>query len=637
MHNFRRTYFYAVSFISLEAVLWGLIGLMRTVAELGMDCTFSNLSFALAIIVVSTPSFILHWRWANKAELEEVGHSLLPRAIFLYTVLFVALIAAVQNLLAFINRIMIKEAVAVSCQPLFGGNQNWTDNLIAIGINLIAAGYIQYLILNSEDRLMNSRSFIKFRQVYRYLWVTYALSLTLVSMYGTIMVLTFLPGSLLGNNGHAVFINAVALSIVGVPLWVYSWNICQSALKDPAERASPIRLTVIFILTFGSMVLSIIKGSQLLFITGEGIIRGTISLKSYLLQSGTVLAVGIPATIMWLYHRSWMKRSILEIPDKSRRKIWEHAYFYPQSAAGLVLTSIGIIQLLDYLRILLTSSQLLSNSFLYIELMKYVFIVLIGTALWLIPWIRLQSEAKDDGEKGAHARRSSIRKVYLYLIMFISIIGALIATIVLIGMILNNYVFAVGKELYSPWIASSFFYPLYFIILLGTVFYYHLLNLRHDSVYKIDTLAELQQKSAVLIFDHGDIGFKQSLEAELKQHSPNVSTYFHSSLETIPGKVDEKVKSVILSSSLLTDLPDKTLLWLKEFDGQKIIIKDKSNQWILQGLTVKQAAQTVRQIAEGQLINISKPSAGKVIIYIVLCLIGLLIISNLIQGLFFIF
>ncbi len=112
MHNYRRTYFYSISFISLEATLWGLIGLIRTISELGSNCTFSNLSFPLAIIVVSTPTFFLHWHWANKSESEDDGHSTLQRAIFLYATLFATLIPVAHNLLAFINRVIIKEAVA---------------------------------------------------------------------------------------------------------------------------------------------------------------------------------------------------------------------------------------------------------------------------------------------------------------------------------------------------------------------------------------------------------------------------------------------------------------------------------------------------------------------------------------------
>jgi uncharacterized membrane protein YuzA (DUF378 family) len=108
MKTVRRLYFYAVALISLEVVLWGLIGLLRTIVDKAALGTGSALAQALALVVVGVPIFLVHWLWAQRASAkDEEEQTASLRALFLYAALIGTLIPVVQNLLALINRLLL--------------------------------------------------------------------------------------------------------------------------------------------------------------------------------------------------------------------------------------------------------------------------------------------------------------------------------------------------------------------------------------------------------------------------------------------------------------------------------------------------------------------------------------------------
>ena len=142
MKSIRRLYFYLVAFISIEIVIWGLVGLLRSVVDDTVSGGADALAQALALILVGVPIFLIHWLWAQRASArdeEEKTASL--RAAFLYAILLGTLIPVVQNLLAFINRSFIGIARVDASRALLGGSQTLADNFIAILMNGIVAAY----------------------------------------------------------------------------------------------------------------------------------------------------------------------------------------------------------------------------------------------------------------------------------------------------------------------------------------------------------------------------------------------------------------------------------------------------------------------------------------------------------------
>ena len=90
MRTVRRLYFYAVAFISLEVILWGMIGLARSIICKGTAVcgVAAILTQGLSAIIVGIPFFGIHWWMAERfARQDGDERASGVRAAFLYGVL----------------------------------------------------------------------------------------------------------------------------------------------------------------------------------------------------------------------------------------------------------------------------------------------------------------------------------------------------------------------------------------------------------------------------------------------------------------------------------------------------------------------------------------------------------------------
>ena len=143
MKSIRRLYFYLVAFISIEVVLWGLVGLLRSIVDRSISGGEDALAQALALILVGLPFFLIHWLWAQRvAAREEEEQNASLRAVFLYGILLATLIPVAQNLLSLIDRTFV-ELAGLGIGRAFSSfsRQTAADNLIAIMMNGIVALY----------------------------------------------------------------------------------------------------------------------------------------------------------------------------------------------------------------------------------------------------------------------------------------------------------------------------------------------------------------------------------------------------------------------------------------------------------------------------------------------------------------
>src|SRR4026207_199555 len=177
MKSIRRLYFYLVAFISIEIVLWGLVGLLRSIVDDTVSGGADALAQALALILVGVPIFLIHWLWVQRASArddEEKTASL--RAVFLYAILLATLIPVIQNLLSFIDRSFVQVAgLGVSRAFRSFSEQTLADNLIAILMNGIVAAYFWNTLRGEWVTLSERESFADVRRLYRYIWMLYGL------------------------------------------------------------------------------------------------------------------------------------------------------------------------------------------------------------------------------------------------------------------------------------------------------------------------------------------------------------------------------------------------------------------------------------------------------------------------------
>lgn len=621
MRTIRRLYFYLVTFISLEVVLWGLIGLLRSMVSETVTSTADALAQALALILVGVPIFLFHWLWTQRTagkDPEERAASL--RAIFLYAALFATLSPVVQNILAFINRALLGFAKLEPYRALIGGGQSWADNLIAILVNGVVAYYFWTVLKKEWASLPEEENFADTRRLYRYLWLLYSLLMVVFGAQQTLRYVFYIPspGYLMGNVGREMFANGVALLIVGTPLWTFVWRVIQGSLPVPAEQNSNLRLGVLYFLSLAGVVTVLSAAGTLLNVLLGWVFGGQMPWNEFVNQIGDPIAIGLPMAGLWAYHSPWLRRQIDSDEDLLRRGGKRRFYSYVLSVLGLGASVIGLSLTFSFV-IDISTARAIWGDTLRSRLSAALAILAVGLPLWLRIWNPLQAEALSNSEQGEHARRSTIRRVYLYLALFAGVIGGMTTAVGFVYLIINTLLTGKVDSDFVPQLLNLLALLVLFVVLLV----YHLRCLQGDGQRATATLEARQREFSVVLFDPGDQAFVESMHKALAKHAPGVPVV----VESPDQRVDGDVGAVLLPATLAVNPPDRLRLWLKKFGGSKVLVTGESPGWVLTGLSPEQAAVSVRQLAEGEPVELKKASpAWEVAKIIAVVILGLQII-----------
>lgn len=602
MKSIRRLYFYLVAFISIEVVLWGLVGLLRSIAEDTISGGADALAQALALILVGVPIFLIHWLWVQRAAArDEEEETATLRAVFFYAILLATLIPVVQNLLSFIDRALVQGA-GLGVERAFGlfREQTLADNLIAIVMNGIVAAYFWNILRGEWRTLPDKENFTEVRRLYRYIWMLYGLLMTVFGAQQVLRFLLYVPGDVLGEFGREVLVNGVALLLVGTPIWVYSWRLIQDSLVDPAEMGSTLRLGILYLLALGGVITVItvawnIVNTFLLVLLGQ-----EVTFRDALREIGGPLSIGIPLGAVWAYYGYWLNRHIEATGDTVRQAAMKRLYYYILSFIGLVVLFVGVTLLIAFVIDAAISLHFSIGSSLAIPLSS----ILVGLPLWLTTWRPMQADALSTGELGDHARRSLIRKAYLYLVLFVSVIGGMATAVGLVYILLRVLLTGdVGNDF-----ANTLLNLIQLLFLFGVVVVYHLNVLRMDGVSTADALAEKQSGYSVLVVDSGD-GFVESVRAALLKLGSKVKV----TITNPDVKPEGDFNAILLNGRLAVDAPE----WIRSFNGRRIVVQNES-KGIVWTEDAAQAAQSVQQLAEGQEVRRQKlgRSAWTIIVYV---------------------
>lgn len=598
MKSIRRLYFYAVAAISVEVVLWGIVSLLRSIFNNSVSGGTTLLAQALSLILVGVPIFVVHWLWAqNVSAKDSEENSASLRAIFLYGILLGTLIPVVQNLLALINRVFLTSANLYSYRAIVGGSQTWSDNLIAIVINLLIALYFWNVLKQNWRQLNETENFSEIRRLYRFIWMLYGL---LMTVYGAQQVLDFIftwQNNLLGDNGREQVVNALALLALGTPIWYFAWRVLQSALSDSAERDSYLRLSVLYILTLGSAIIVLSASGTFIYqILRELLSQEKSSWKDFIQEIGNPISLGLPFGLIWAYYGGWLTQQFNFDENLPRRAGKQRLYFYVLAFLGLAASFIAIDSLVDVVFDMLTGDASLRNFSSTVS--GALAALIVGLPLWLRTWIPMQSQALQSSAIGDHARRSVIRRFYLYLVLFVSVIGGMIAAGIFIFILINSTLSGEFGKL------GEMSHPFQTLVLFAVLLLYHLFVLRKDTASKADVLEEKQAQFNVLIFDHNG-SFGEAVKAGFTKRAPKVPVAVVNANEKIA--VELKANAIVLPASLAVNPPENAAVWIKSFNGTKLIVSDEA-AGVLWMNDFEQAADSAQALAEGQEI---RPQSSK--------------------------
>ena len=637
MRTVRRLYFYAVAFVSLEVVLWGLIGLARSIfcrgnAVCGIAAVLAQ---GLALILVGVPVFGFHWWMAQRfARQDGDERASGVRAVFLYGVLLGTLIPIVQNALSLLDRLALQAVRFSPSQAMFGPNQTWTDNLIALLMNGIVAAYFITVLRADWQVITPKEAFADIRRLYRHVWLIYSLVMMVAAVQQLLRFILSVSPNNFGFLCCASGAHGVVLALVGAPLWYFSWKTVQDALAEQAERESSFRLGVLYLLSLAGVITVLASGGVVVDVVLGAIFGEQMTLADFVQKIAGPLSIGIPLAGVWAYYGRWLGRAMLESPDAPRRAGMRRLYSYILSAVGLGATFIGLSMLLSFV-VDAAVGKIVWADVLRPRLSASLAILLVGLPLWWLAWRPMQAEALAVNDSGDHARRSIIRKVYLYLALFVSVVGGMIVAVSLLNMLLRALFGSAADNLLQQ--ALKNLELLFLFVGLGV---YHGLMLGKDGKLASRALAEKHAAFPVLVFDPGDGSFGQAILMALHKQTPCLPVVVQPISQ--PVAKEATPQAIILSSDLALAPPESLRKWLGKYSKGGVtppllLIPRAAQGWFYAGgvrplpAAAAQAAQTVRQLAEGQEVRQQTGTSGwMIVIYIIAGLFGLELLSALV-------
>jgi hypothetical protein len=143
------------------------------------------------------------------------------------------------------------------------------------------------------------------------------------------------------------------------------------------------------------------------------------------------------------------------------------------------------------------------------------------------------------------------------------------------------------------------------LVLFMVLLIYHLSCLRRDGKLAGQTLEARQKDFPMLVIDSGNETLLKLITTAMAKHAPDVPLEVKSIKESI--KTDD-AKAVIVPASLVINPPGNLRKWLGSFSGEKIVVAEAVSGWVMTALTPEQAAQSARQVAEGEEVRLTVSS-----------------------------
>ncbi len=374
-------------------------------------------------------------------------------------------------------------------------------------------------------------------------------------------------------------------SLPGVPF--------RTALSDPAENSSVFRLVILYLLALGGTVTVLTAGGNILYSLLSYVLGEDISTRELIQNISGPLSILIPFAVVWGYYGGCLNKQFAAEENLPRRSGMKRIYFYILSILGLATTIIGMLLLFSLIIDQITGrSDVIADDYIMKQLAGAIAVLVVGIPLWLITWRPMQAEALAEGEMGGHARRSIVRKAYLYLVLFASVLGTMAPAAIIVFLLIQ----AALKGEFENDFLSSFLKALQALVVFAVVLVYHLSALRNDGSVQKDVLEEKQSEFNIVVLDH-DGKFGESVKSAFAKHAPKLPVTVVDTNEKIAG--DLKANAVVLPGSLAVNTPENVEAWIRSFNGNKFIVSDEAAgiYWMND---LGQTAQSAQAMAEGQ-------------------------------------
>lgn len=422
MHNVRRWYTYVVSFIALQGVTWAIIALLRNIFlpatnELGI-------AFQIAVIIVGLPVYLGHWLWSQRnAAREEDERESVVRRLYLYGSLAAFLTPFITNLYDLLGS-LLRATGTLERQDLFFKGYADTEWFIYHLIAVIMLGlfwiYHQRVTAEAAKETPETEGSATIRRLYIYGFS--AGGLTLVTL-AVIHLIRWVMGQFgapiaISSDLFVGLIDEILRLIIGVPLWVVFW---RSAVKlyrsqDASEKDSALRKFYLHGTVFIAAMSVVVNSAAilaslfhlLLGVPTDGDIRQP-------------LPTIIGTAILWMFHYLIIREEASKGENAEQAGVLR-MYRYLTAGIGLAALLTGVSGVLS---VIIRSFEGGFIGDLREQLGWFIAAIIVGLIVWIIPFRIVQGQTSAEGAPGAAARRSLARKIYLYIFLFISVLTVL--------------------------------------------------------------------------------------------------------------------------------------------------------------------------------------------------------------------
>ena len=312
------------------------------------------------------------------------------------------------------------------------------------------------------------------RRLYFY---TISLVALLMSSYGIVVIGQFILEAIFGgerfsrSGDETLLATGLALTIVGVPLWVFHWRIISRQVRElPVETRSVLRKLYIYVL---------------LGIAAGNIVAGGFGILEWAFGGALFEGSWWPSLVVWgavwVFHWQLETREGQSTPEtRAVRRLY--LYLASGVALGIALTGIGILvdAIFREAYDALANVSILTRTDLWRSSTKIALaLALAATPLWATHWLIF---ARRDYE-------STLRQLYYYVY---AILGGIITVLVALGVAVYHILVWVlgGAERsaashfdFLPWTIAS-------LVVGAGVLVYHALAVNRESVATDDGAAE---------------------------------------------------------------------------------------------------------------------------------------------------
>ncbi len=521
MSSVRRWYIFLVATISLQAVTWAVIALLRNVLGVWGERSTEAIAFQIAVIVIGLPVFLIHWFWAQRlAAGDPEERSAVLRRLYLYGNMAALLAPALNN-----GYNLGRGLLGLLLDPgggwyggfQFGAEQNVVQGLLNPLTPILVLGLLWFYhrqVALADDFIvppMGNNALI--RRLY----------LLGFSLVGLIMVAEWSVAALrwvlyqFGDNiigDRLALIDPLAGLLVGLPLWVLAWRLAQQLFHGPdsAERESALRKFYLHAVVFFS-ALAAVSGTTLML---AGLLRQAFGLA----PQGDIrgpLPVVLVAAVIWAYHSRILRADAALIAEAPRQAGVRRLSWYLVASIGLAATLIGLGFIASVLIRALGAPSFGDD--LREQLAWALSAVIAGLPVWALIWRKAQGMAELDGPAGEDERGSLARRIYLYGFIFAATLTILSGLVYIVFELLR---LALGEPSQGNLVADLA-QAIAFSVIAAGVLVYHGRILRAEGRRRHAAEATRAAELQVAVLDLADGAFGRAVVDRLRHELPGLA------------------------------------------------------------------------------------------------------------------